>query len=297
MTKVKLVITLAIISALLLVAFLLLRPRVGEIGTPTAPDTSGRARRHLPDGTATAPEAGRDDSSAAPVPDAEARAGIERLDSVEKIILELVNENRRKAGGGLQDLSLDETLQQIARNHSDDMLARHFFDHVNPDGLAPADRIALGHRRLVGLTGENIWMGSGYDARDARKIAELIVKGWMESPGHRANILRPEYTHLGVGVSFKGGELRATQNFALVRALLDEPVPLQVKNGDALRLRTTPGAERYDFWLSGSGVRAGDSSAINDLTVRVNPGTYKLRFYFPTSGGYDIFMGPQVEVK
>jgi uncharacterized protein YkwD len=230
--------------------------------------------------------------------DATAREGIEHPDEVERVILELVNENRRKAGSGaLKDLSRDELLHSIARNHSDDMIARHFFDHINPDGLAAADRIAMAHRQLIGLTGENIWMESGYTPAEARKTAELIVKSWMESPGHRENILRPEYTHLGVGVSIKGGEIRATQNFALVRALIDQPIPLEVKSGDALHLSTTPVADKYDFWLSSSGLRVGDSSDIGDGAVRVNPGVYKLRFYFPTSGGYAIFMGPQVEVK
>jgi uncharacterized protein YkwD len=291
---------LAILSALLLAGFLLLRPRLGEIGKPKPPDTSGRARRHIPDGTSTdtsteaaPPGAGASETAT----DATAREGIEHSEEIERLILELVNENRRKAGGSLKDLSWDDTLRSSARNHSDDMLARRFFDHVNPDGLAAADRIALAHRQLVGLTGENIWMQAGYAPTEAKKTAELIVKGWMDSPPHRENILRPEYTHLGVGVSIKGGEIRATQNFALIRALLGEPLPLEVKSGDVLHLETTPVSEKYDYWLSSSGIRVGEGSAIDDGTVRVSPGVYKLRFYFPTSSGYAIFMGPQVEVK
>jgi uncharacterized protein YkwD len=292
---VKLVTILAILSALLLAAFLSLRPRLGELGRPTIPDTTGRARRHIPDGTVT-------DASPTPVApeartDAGAREGIEHPEEIERLILELVNEKRRKAGGGLKDLSKDDTLQGTARNQSDDMLVRNFFDHVNPDGLAAADRIALAHRQLVGLTGENIWMQSGYAPTEARKEAELIVKAWMDSPGHRENILNPEYTHLGVGVSIKGNEIRATQNFALVRALVNQPIPFKVKSGDVLHLGTTPGAEKYDFWLSSSGIRVGEGADIGDGTVRVSPGVYKLRFYFATSGGYAIFMGPQVEVK
>lgn len=293
----KLVTILAILSGLLLAGYLLIRPRLGEIGRPGILDTSGRARRHVPDGTTTntPPEAAPGSETATA---AQALAGIEHLDEVEKLILELVNENRRKTGGGiLKDLSWDQMLQTTARNHSDDMLARHFFDHVNPDGLAAADRIALAHRQLVGLTGENIWMQSGYRPAEARKTAELIVKGWMESPAHRENILRPEYTHLGVGLSVKGDQLRATQNFALVRALVDQPVPLEVKRGGVLNFVTTPKAEKCDFWLSTSGIRAADSFATGDGTVRVSPGVYKLRFYFRSSRGYDIFMGPQIEVK
>ena len=293
----KRVTTFAILSALLLAGFLVLRPRLAQIGKPQIPDTSGRARKHVPDGTATDTTSEVVTSpGAAPVTPADT-TGIEHSEEIEKLILELVNENRRKAGGGLKDLTWDETLQHIARGHSDDMLARRFFDHVNPDGLSPADRIALAHRQLVGLTGENIFMQSGYPVTAARKTAELIVKELMASPGHRENILRPEFTHIGVGVSIKGGELRTTQNFALIRALVDQPVPREVKSGDVLHLDTTPGAERYDFWRSSSGIRVGDSFAIGDGTVRVQPGVYKVRFYFPTTGGYTLFMGPQIEVK
>lgn len=294
----KLVKILAILNALLLAGFLLLRPSLGEIGRPTIPVTSGRAHRSASAGTG-APVEGEPPAAVKPEDEIKATPdGIEHLEEVESLVLELVNENRHKEGGGsLKDLLPDPTLKAVARKHSDDMLARHFFDHVNPDGLATADRIAVAHRQLVGLTGENIWMESGYSREAARKTAELIVKELMESPSHRENILRPEYTHLGVGVSLRGGELRATQNFADVRALVEQPVPLVVKSGDVLHFGTTPKAEKYDFWLSSSGVRAGNWSAIDDGTVRVVPGTYKLRFYFPSSGGYEIFMGPQIEVR
>lgn len=294
----KLVTILAILSALLLAGFLFLRPRLGEIGRPSHPDTSGRARKHISDGTITDTTSSPRASAPETADGTTERGEIKHSEEIERLILKLVNENRRKEGGGaLKDLSWDDTLQSVARKHSDDMLVRHFFDHVNPDGLAHADRIALAHRQLVGLTGENIWMQSGSSVAEAKKTAELIVKAWMESPGHRENILRPEYTHLGVGVSITGSEIRATQNFALVRALVDEPVPLAIRSGEVLHLGTTPGAEKYDFWLSSSGIRVGDFSDIGDGRVKVNPGIYKLRFYFPRPGGYSIFMGPQVEVK
>lgn len=294
----KVVTILAVLSALLLAGFLWLRPALSGLGKPAAPDTSGRARRHVSDGTSTGTSSEAATAGASPTEsEASARAGIEHSEEIERLILELVNENRRRESVTLKDLSWDETLQNTARNHSDDMLARRFFDHVNPDGLAPADRIALAYRQLVGLTGENVWMGSGYTQVEARKIAQQIVNSWMESPGHRENILRSDYTNLGVGVSIKGGELRATQNFALVRALVDQPIPREVKRGDVLHLATTPAAEKYDYWLASRGIKAGEGADTGDGTVRVSPGVYKLRFYFPSERGYDIFSGPQVEVK
>jgi uncharacterized protein YkwD len=292
---------LAILSALLLAGFLLLRPRLGSLGTPRAPDTTGRARRQVPDGTAsgptatpaaTGPGAAR---TSAPTDEEAARAGITHSDEIERLILDLVNENRRRAG--YSDLAPDDTLRGSARLHSDDMLLRNFFEHVNPDGSAPADRIARLHRRLVGLTGENIWKGSGLDAARQEELAAEIVRDWMGSPGHRENILRPEYTHVGVGVSVKGGEVRVTQNFSFVRAMLDRPLPAAVHSGETLDLATNPAAEKYDFWLSEKGERAGDSLNLNDAAVRVSPGSYKLRFYFRKPDGYAIFTGPQIEVK
>ena len=291
----KLATILAITSALLLAGFLLLRPVFSGIGRPTTPDTSGRADTPVPDGITAGPV--DDATSPKSEPAAPDTTGIEHADEIEKLILELVNENRRKTGAGLKDLTWDETLRQIARAHSDDMLARRFFDHVNPDGLSAADRIALGHRQLVGQIGENIFRQSDYSASDARKTAELIVRELMASPGHRENILRPEFTHLGVGVSMRGGQVRTTQNFALVRALVDQPIPREVKSGEVLRLVTTPSAEKYDFWMPSSGISAGNSFDIGDGTVRVQPGVYKVRFYFPTASGYSTYMGPQVEVK
>lgn len=301
----KYLVTLAVLSALLLAAFLIVRPRLGGLGSPTAPDTSGRARRPVPDGTISSatPETGTPGRAgsglrSAPTEEEAARAGVKHPEAVERMILDLVNENRRREGkGSLKDLSWDDMLRDTARRHSDDMLLRGFNDHVNPDGAAPADRIARAHRRLVGMMGENIWWASGYDGADERKLAADIVKGWMESPGHRENILKPEYTHLGVGVSVKGDEVRATQNFAYVRALLEQPLPAQVRGGDTLQLATSPPADKYEYWKSDSGARVGDAHDIGDAVVSAAPGVYKLRFYFQSPSGFSIYAGPQVEVK
>ena len=133
------------------------------------------------------------------------------LREVERRIYQLTNEARRQYH--LAPLDKDNTLVVIARAHSDDMLVRNFFNHVNPDGKAPQDRIAPAYSRTLVRTGENIWSGHGYDYSDSKLMARVIVDSWMTSPGHRANLLNPNYTHLGVGVSVMGKEIRATQNF------------------------------------------------------------------------------------
>ena len=133
------------------------------------------------------------------------------LKEVERRIYQLTNETRRKHH--LPPLDKDDALVTTARAHSDDMLGRNFFHHVNPDGKAPQDRIAPAYSRTLARTGENIWGGHGYDYSDSKLMARVIVDSWITSPGHRANLLNPNYTNLGVGVSVLGKEVRATQNF------------------------------------------------------------------------------------
>jgi uncharacterized protein YkwD len=139
------------------------------------------------------------------------RINIQHLTEVERRIYQLTNAARRKKH--LPPLDKDNALVATARAHSDDMLQRDFFSHVNPDGKAPQDRIAPAYSRTIARSGENIWGGHGYDSSDSKLLARVIVDSWMTSPGHRANLLNPNFTHMGVGVSLSGKEIRATQNF------------------------------------------------------------------------------------
>ncbi|MFG3583141.1 CAP domain-containing protein [Streptomyces sp. NPDC047990] len=104
--------------------------------------------------------------------------------------------NTERAGEGLPPLLADTPLAAAAQAHSDDMVARAFYSHTSPEGGRPWDRAAAAGstRRTIG---ENIACGQ-------RSPAE-VVRGWMNSPGHRANILKPDFTHLGVGLA-GGGE-------------------------------------------------------------------------------------------
>jgi uncharacterized protein YkwD len=119
----------------------------------------------------------------------------------------LTNEQRRRQG--LAPLAWDESLAAAARAHSSDMLQRRFFSHVTPEGRSLQGRLAPGYVRA----GENIWSGSGHNYPDSWGLARAIVDAWLASPGHRANMLDPHYSHLGVGIAGRGGELRATQDF------------------------------------------------------------------------------------
>lgn len=115
----------------------------------------------------------------------------------EEDVIVLVNEARAAgascggtAYGPAGSVSLNTALRCSARVHSQDMAIQGFFDHVNPDGEDPFDRMTL----------------AGYDyATAAENIAagqltpQLVMSGWMASPGHCANIMNPAFTELGVG--------------------------------------------------------------------------------------------------
>ncbi len=107
-------------------------------------------------------------------------------------VVELTNRERTRAG--LPRLAVDPPLATAAQAYSADMAARAFYSHTSPEGTQPWDRAAAAGaaRRSIG---ENIACGQ-------RSPAE-VVDGWMNSPGHRANILKPDFTHIGVG--FAGG--------------------------------------------------------------------------------------------
>ncbi len=112
----------------------------------------------------------------------------------ERQVVELVNVQR--ARNGLQPLSLDAGLCRFARVKSQDMHDNRYFDHTSPTYGSPFDMM-----RQFGITyasaGENIAMGYS--------TPEAVVNAWMNSSGHRANILSAKYTTLGVGFVPDGG--------------------------------------------------------------------------------------------
>jgi cysteine-rich secretory family protein/TerD domain-containing protein len=98
--------------------------------------------------------------------------------------------NAERARHGLAPLTTDARLGAAAQAHSADMVRRGFFAHENPDGKQVWDRaVAAGYayRKVA----ENIAAG--------QRTAEEVVRGWMESPGHRANILDRDLSQIGVG--------------------------------------------------------------------------------------------------
>jgi uncharacterized protein YkwD len=137
------------------------------------------------------------------------------LKDVADRIWRLTNEIRRQHH--LSPVNRQDILFIVSEAYSADMLVRHFFSHTNPEGLTAGDRLKSFYSGPIYAWGENIWEGSNISPADHEDLARLIMKSWMSSPGHRENILNPEYTDVGVGVAVRGREIRATQLFATLQ--------------------------------------------------------------------------------
>jgi uncharacterized protein YkwD len=141
-----------------------------------------------------------------------------RIPDLERRVHDLINAERAKEKAN--KLSFDRQLAEIARAHSLDMAKRKFFNHANPEGKNATDRgRALGYlcQRFYGgfMTqglAENIYRGSLYsrirltgtqriyDWYSPEEIARKAVEGWMDSDGHRRNILQKTYEKEGIGI-------------------------------------------------------------------------------------------------
>ncbi|MGM9924965.1 MAG: S-layer homology domain-containing protein [Bacillus sp. (in: firmicutes)] len=113
---------------------------------------------------------------------------VHAISDFERQVLELTNAERKK--NGLEPFKLDTELSKVARLKSKDMNDKKYFSHTSPTYGSPFQMM-----QKFGITyrtaGENIAQGYGTPA--------AVVKGWMNSPGHRANILNANFTHIGIG--------------------------------------------------------------------------------------------------
>ncbi|MFJ8201272.1 CAP domain-containing protein [Streptomyces sp. NPDC096152] len=131
----------------------------------------------------------------------QAPAAISQQAAAEAQVLKLVNEERAKVG--CSPVTANSALTELAEKFSKAMADQDFFDHTDPSGASPWDRAAkLG---ITGLGGENIARGQA--------DAAAVMEAWMNSAGHRANILNCDFKTLGVGVHFGSGGPWWTQDF------------------------------------------------------------------------------------
>lgn len=93
---------------------------------------------------------------------------------------------------GLLPLKMNEKLNRAAKAKLDDMFAQQYFEHESPDGKTPADVIKAANYEYI-VVGENLALGNF-------KTDQALVDAWMNSPGHRANILNKKFVEIGVAV-------------------------------------------------------------------------------------------------
>ncbi|MEM9164566.1 MAG: CAP domain-containing protein, partial [Cyanobacteria bacterium P01_F01_bin.4] len=117
----------------------------------------------------------------------------------EQEVLKLTNEFRQK--NGLKALVLDQSLEKAADQHTMNMAKQDFFSHTGKDGSRPWDRAQKAGYES-GTVGENI--AAGY------RSAADVVKGWINSPGHRANMLNASYNEIGLGYYFLENDTGST---------------------------------------------------------------------------------------
>jgi uncharacterized protein YkwD len=109
--------------------------------------------------------------------------------------------NQARERRGLPSLKDNAQLQQVARQHSEDMATRQFLAHVNSDGADVVDRLRAEGVKDFTATGENVFTG-----RNAANLVNLIVREWLRIPSHRKNVLNPRYSEGGVGIARGAGD-------------------------------------------------------------------------------------------
>ena len=140
-------------------------------------------------------------------------------------VLDLTNAERQKAG--LPPLSLNPQLGTAAQNYSQVLASTGCFEHTCGPVPDFAERDAQAGYSGWTAVGENI--AAGY------QTPESVVSGWMDSPGHRANILSPKYTEIGIGLVSGGGKFGTywTQEFGARPGAVLNFAPLPAPSDDA----------------------------------------------------------------
>ncbi|WP_245890102.1 CAP domain-containing protein [Rummeliibacillus pycnus] len=111
----------------------------------------------------------------------------------EQEVVTLTNAERAKEG--LAPLQIDTKLMSSARAKSEDMSKNHYFDHTSPTYGSPFDQM-----KSLGIS----YKSAGENIAQGQKTPQEVVQAWMQSPGHRANIMNASYTHIGVGYAASG---------------------------------------------------------------------------------------------
>lgn len=122
--------------------------------------------------------------------------------------------NKTRAAEGLTALSTSAVLQAAAQAHAGDMAARDFYAHETPEGATPRDRYLAAGGGAWHFVAENIARCTRCDPSTAPGMIRRFHTGWLESPGHRKNILRRGAETFGFGIASRGITTYAVQMFA-----------------------------------------------------------------------------------
>jgi uncharacterized protein YlzI (FlbEa/FlbD family) len=162
--------------------------------------------------------------------------GIDKIKLTAKGVIGFTNTNR-KDNGNLTSLKENTKLNASAMKKVQDMFAKQYFEHVSPSGVGVSDLgTQVGYEYLI--IGENLALGNFKDD-------QALVQAWMDSPGHRANILNSKYTEIGVAVAKGMYEGRQTwigvQHFGVPRSVcpeLDEILHISIDT-DQTKIKST----------------------------------------------------------
>lgn len=204
----------------------------------------------------------------------------------------LTETNTFRKAQGVSPLADDPELAIAAHVHVADMHARDFFAHDAPGGFSPGERAGLFCRTLLGIFGENI---AFIESSRRPPTARQFFEGWRDSPGHRANMLKADYTHVGHAALRFGPRVLAAAVFGGAKARLAAPLPLDASGADlnaALPAATPP---MRSYLLSGPA----DEQPIQRPYVamgpgpQLEPGAWRLRPMLPRgAGAFDVLWGP-----
>ena len=158
--------------------------------TPNNPSTTPQQKpESTPNNPSTTPQQKPESTPSKPSTTPEQKPSTD-FSSYQQQVLDLVNAERTKRG--ISALTLDSNLSSVATKKSQDMVNKNYFDHTSPTYGSPFDmmkQFGISYR----TAGENIAKG--------QKTPQEVVTAWMNSEGHRKNILNPNFTNLGVGIA------------------------------------------------------------------------------------------------
>lgn len=197
-----------------------------------------------------------------------------------------------RRGRGLSELAPDPGLTLAARAHAADIARTGVFDHMTREGFGPAARVGLLARDLIGAPAENI--AERLNA-DGAVRPDQIMGQWKTSPGHRANLLAPGFTHVGFGVLRQGREVIALGVYAEVSARLAAPAPLRVASVAAIAAVLSNAVPRIDqFSVSEPGAEALIETYVEAPGAQtLPPGAWQLRPHLSAGARkYQVAWGP-----